>query len=54
MFSVGAFRRDFENFFGSTMFDATPEFLALYGLDPALYGRYRRLDAAQLSDTRCA
>ncbi|MGH7947215.1 MAG: TonB-dependent receptor domain-containing protein [Opitutaceae bacterium] len=26
--SVGAFRRDIENFFGRTMFDATPEFLA--------------------------
>ena len=35
--SVGAFRRDIRNFFGQTTFDATPEFLALYGLDPALY-----------------
>ena len=39
-FSVGAFRRDFENFFGATVFNATPEFLALYNLDPALYGEY--------------
>ncbi|MSU49579.1 MAG: TonB-dependent receptor [Opitutus sp.] len=38
--SVGAFRRDFENFFGSTVIDATPEFLALYGLDPGLYDPY--------------
>ncbi|MDO8541666.1 MAG: carboxypeptidase regulatory-like domain-containing protein [Opitutaceae bacterium] len=38
--SVGAFRRDIENFFGSTVFAPTPEFLALYGLDPAIYGEY--------------
>jgi iron complex outermembrane receptor protein len=40
LLSVGAFRRDFKNFFGSTTFDATPAFLALYGLDPVLYGPY--------------
>jgi hypothetical protein len=39
--SVGAFRRDFENFFGGTEFVPTSEFLAIYGLDPALYGDYR-------------
>ena len=39
--SIGAFRRDFENFFGATELEATPEFLALYSLDPAEYGRYR-------------
>ena len=39
-FSVGAFRRDFKNFFGDTIFPATPEFLALYDLDPATYGAY--------------
>jgi iron complex outermembrane receptor protein len=38
--SVGAFHREFENFFGSTVFAASPEFLALYGLDDATYGRY--------------
>jgi hypothetical protein len=38
--SIGAFRREFENFFGTTMFNATPEFLALYGLDPTLYDPY--------------
>jgi iron complex outermembrane receptor protein len=37
LFSVGAFRRDFANFFGTTVTDATPAFLALYGLDPVLY-----------------
>ena len=35
--SLGAFRRDFENFFGATVFNATPEFLALYDLDAATY-----------------
>ena len=35
--SVAAFRRDIENFFGNTVFNATPAFLALYGLDPATY-----------------
>jgi TonB-dependent receptor len=38
--SVGAFRRDFENFFGSTVFLPTPEFLALYDLDGDTYGNY--------------
>ena len=38
--SVGGFRRDFENFFGSTVFRPTPEFLALYELDPAVYGGF--------------
>jgi iron complex outermembrane recepter protein len=38
--SVGAFRRDFENFFGNTSFRPTEEFLGLNGLDPNLYGGY--------------
>ena len=38
--SVGAFRRDFKNFFGSIIQPATPEFLALYNLDPAVYGNF--------------
>lgn len=38
--SVGAFQRDFENFFGSTVFKPTPEFFALYDLDPNVYGGY--------------
>lgn len=40
LISVGAFRRDFENFFGTTLFAATPEFLALYDLDPDQWGAY--------------
>ncbi len=39
-FSVGAFRRHIKNFFGATVFDATPEFLALYNLDPQTYDQY--------------
>jgi hypothetical protein len=38
--SVGAFRRQFENFFGSTVFPATPEFLSVHGLPAAEYGRF--------------
>ncbi len=38
--SAGAFRRDFRNFFSSIVFDATPQFLALYGLDVATYDPY--------------
>ena len=38
--SIGAFRRDFKNFFGSIRFPVTPEFLALYYLDPAEYSPF--------------
>jgi iron complex outermembrane receptor protein len=38
--SIGGFRRDFKNFFGSTITPATPEFLALYNLDPNVYSPY--------------
>jgi hypothetical protein len=38
--SLGAFRREIDNFFGNTIFDATPQFLALYDLDPTLYDPY--------------
>lgn len=38
--SVGAFRRHIENFFGATVRPATPDFLALYGLDDATYGAF--------------
>jgi iron complex outermembrane receptor protein len=48
--SVGAFRRDFENFFGSTTFASTPEFLELYGLDPAVYGIYPVATQYNISD----
>jgi hypothetical protein len=37
---VTAFQRNYENMFGATVIRATPEFLALYSLDPALYGAY--------------
>lgn len=39
--SVGAFRRDIENFFGSMVFGASPDFLNLYGLDAETYGTYK-------------
>lgn len=35
--SIGAFRRQIENFFGATVFNATPEFLGLYSLDTSIY-----------------
>jgi TonB-dependent receptor len=38
--SIGGFRRDFKNFWGNSVTAVTPEFLALYGLDPAEYSRY--------------
>ena len=38
--SLGAFRRDIDNFFGASVFNATPAFLALYNLDPAVYDIY--------------
>jgi TonB-dependent receptor len=41
LLSAGAFRREFENFFGNTVLPATPEFLALYDLDAATYGSYQ-------------
>jgi len=50
LISVGAFRRDFENFFGSTIFRATPEFLALYDLDAAQYGGFDVATTHNLSD----
>ncbi len=38
--SIGGFRRDYENFFAATVLRPTPEFLGLYGIDPATYGDY--------------
>jgi len=38
--SVGAFRRHYTNFFVSTVVPASPEFLALYSLDPDEFGAY--------------
>ncbi len=40
LLSVGAYRRQFENFFGNTTLASTPEFLAIYGLDAAEYGLF--------------
>ena len=51
LFSVGAFRRDFKNFFGSTTFEATPDFLALYSLDPVLYDPYQVATQQNLTTT---
>jgi len=51
LLSVGAFRRDFRHFFGSTTFDSTPEFLALYGLDPTLYDPYEVATQQNLTTT---
>ncbi|MDP3071900.1 MAG: carboxypeptidase regulatory-like domain-containing protein [Opitutaceae bacterium] len=39
-FSIGAFRREIEDFFGATVLRPTPEFLALYSLDPTIFGDY--------------
>ncbi len=39
-FNIGAYRRDFKNFFGGVRFPATPQFLAFYDLDPDEYGVY--------------
>jgi TonB-dependent receptor len=49
--SIGAFQRDFENFFGSTVFNATPAFLALYGLDPTTYDPYDVVTKHNLQST---
>ncbi|MSU48389.1 MAG: hypothetical protein EXS37_04730 [Opitutus sp.] len=49
--SAGAFRREFKNFFGATVFPATPEFLALYDLDPATYGNDRVSTQFNIADT---
>ncbi len=38
--AVSAFQRDFRNLFGSTVFRATPAFLSLYGINPAIYDGY--------------
>lgn len=38
--SLGAFRREIDDFFGNTIFNATPEFLAANDLDPLLFDPY--------------
>ena len=49
--SVGAFRREFENFWGGTTVRATPELLALYGIDPEAYGIYDIATQQNISET---
>jgi TonB-dependent receptor len=49
--SIGGFVRNFENFFGNTVFPATPEFLELYGLDPDIYGAYDVATQHNISST---
>ena len=39
-FSVGAFRREFRDFFADAVFRPDADFLANYGLDPEIYGNY--------------
>jgi TonB-dependent receptor len=51
MLSVGAFRREIENFFGNTVFTPTTEFLGLYGLDPSVYGRFDVATQSNLGST---
>jgi iron complex outermembrane recepter protein len=51
VFSVSAFRRDFENLFATALLPATPEFLALYGLDPGVYGEYLVSTQRNLTDS---
>jgi len=48
--SVTAFSREFENMFGQTVTRATPEFLALYGLNPTTYGDYDVATQTNLPD----
>ena len=53
--SVSVHRREFKNFFGTTLLPATPEFLALYALDPTVYGDFlvstqRNLDSTVRMD----
>ena len=50
-FSVGAYRRHFKNFFTATVTAPTPEFLALYGLDPAEFGAYEVSTQRNLTNT---
>lgn len=51
LLAVSAFTRDYENLFGTTVFAATPAFLALYGLDPTLYDGYDVATQYNLPDT---
>jgi iron complex outermembrane recepter protein len=49
--SIGAYRRDFKNFFGSITLPSTPEFLELYNLEPALYSPFDVVTNYNLTST---
>lgn len=49
--SIGAFRRDIKNFFATEPFIPGPEFFALYGLDPEMYGQYEASTQRNLPGT---
>ncbi|MDO8541965.1 MAG: carboxypeptidase regulatory-like domain-containing protein [Opitutaceae bacterium] len=49
--SVTAYRRNFENFFGTTVQPVTNDFLALYSLDPNTYGDYDVSTQYNITDT---
>lgn len=51
LLALGAFRRDITNFFGSTTLDATPQFLAHYGLDPVTYDSFQVATQYNLDST---
>jgi TonB-dependent receptor len=50
--SVGAFRKDFSNFFGSVTLPATPELLAQFDLDPALFQGYSLVTKTNIGDAQ--
>ena len=49
--SLGAYRRDFKNFFTSSVFLPSPDFLTLYGLDAAEFGAYEVSTQRNLAET---
>jgi iron complex outermembrane receptor protein len=49
--SVGAFRRDIEDFEGNTTIAPTPEFLELYSIDPSTYGVYPVVTQHNIDET---
>jgi TonB-dependent receptor len=51
LFQISGFVRDIENFFATTVFAPTPEFLAQFNLDPTEYGAYEVSTQRNLSGT---
>jgi len=49
--TVSAFRRDFENFFGNTVFVPSAEFLEENSIDPNVYGDYPVATQYNIADT---